>query len=393
MSRGAGVGREEEPVRARRRILLRDVAAAAGVSVAQASGALSGRPDVSEFTRQRVVETAERLGYQPSEHARRLGSRQRGPIRCAIVVAGPSTAALPPEDRYQMGWFSGSLLDGALIRAAELGIDIRIIRLAEDAMADTAAVRSLMARDGADGVILQGFGDIMPEQVEELTNTGLPFVLVNKHFDSDPPVDAAAADFGAAAEDALDRLVDEGRRDLALIVADVNSSVVRDYCQGWRVAGRRHRLGARARIIQLDHGSSDGRAAAIRELFDTIDPMPTGMAAADGATAHQLLLLAQTRGLVIPRDLSVITFQAPIAPFTSPTLAAYDLKLGEVGAAAIDIVVSRLGRESAAHPTGIVRVPPVYVPGESTLGASPAPDMPRGSFSERPGSVRRGRRR
>src|SRR5918993_1794062 len=49
---------------------LRDVAEAAGVSIASASRALAGRGDLSRETRARVVAAAERLGYERAAGAR-----------------------------------------------------------------------------------------------------------------------------------------------------------------------------------------------------------------------------------------------------------------------------------------------------------------------------------
>jgi DNA-binding LacI/PurR family transcriptional regulator len=56
----------------RRPVGLREVARAAGVSVASASVALNGRDGVAEQTRQRVLEAARRLGYRANPQARAL---------------------------------------------------------------------------------------------------------------------------------------------------------------------------------------------------------------------------------------------------------------------------------------------------------------------------------
>lgn len=68
------------PTRRKRRhpqsktVTLEHVAEAAGITKAAASYALTGKPEVSESTRKRVLQIAKELGYQPNLHAQRLSS-------------------------------------------------------------------------------------------------------------------------------------------------------------------------------------------------------------------------------------------------------------------------------------------------------------------------------
>src|SRR5690606_4585292 len=55
-------------------VTLEHVAEAAGITKAAASYALTGKPEVSEATRKRVLKIAKELGYQPNLHAQRLSS-------------------------------------------------------------------------------------------------------------------------------------------------------------------------------------------------------------------------------------------------------------------------------------------------------------------------------
>ncbi len=77
---------------ATRKITIRDVAAAAGVSVTTVSDALSGKGRLPDETRQKVQATAERLGYRPSAIA--LGLRERGLGLVGLCIAPAGNAAL-----------------------------------------------------------------------------------------------------------------------------------------------------------------------------------------------------------------------------------------------------------------------------------------------------------
>src|ERR1700731_4780245 len=62
------------------RVTVAQVAEEAGVSAMTVSNVLNGRPGASEETRHRVMEAAERLGYQPNLSARNLKTGKTGLI-------------------------------------------------------------------------------------------------------------------------------------------------------------------------------------------------------------------------------------------------------------------------------------------------------------------------
>ena len=56
------------------KVTLKDIAEESGVSLGTASLAINNRPGVNAETRRRVLEIAERNGYQPSMNARTLST-------------------------------------------------------------------------------------------------------------------------------------------------------------------------------------------------------------------------------------------------------------------------------------------------------------------------------
>lgn len=93
---------------------VREIAKEAGVSLGTVDRALHGRSDVSEKTRQRVLEIAQRLGYQPNLTARALASA-RSPVRIGVCI--------PLQIRH----FYDQVRDGILEEArryAHLGIEV-----------------------------------------------------------------------------------------------------------------------------------------------------------------------------------------------------------------------------------------------------------------------------
>ncbi|MDF1738590.1 MAG: LacI family DNA-binding transcriptional regulator [Verrucomicrobiales bacterium] len=93
-------------------VSLQDIARSTGVSTMTVSRVLRGAPKVAETTRQRVLEAAETLGYEPDPHLARLmqnvRSRKKIGLRAVIAVIredlpedgllGPSYQYVPIED-------------------------------------------------------------------------------------------------------------------------------------------------------------------------------------------------------------------------------------------------------------------------------------------------------
>ena len=83
---------------AARRVNLRDIAEASGVSIQTVSRAVRGLDVVAEPTRSRVMEAVERLGYRPNLAARALVTRDKLVLKLGRrPVIAARFAILSPE--------------------------------------------------------------------------------------------------------------------------------------------------------------------------------------------------------------------------------------------------------------------------------------------------------
>lgn len=349
----------------RRRVRLSDVAAAAGVSVPQASAALTGYRGVHPQTRERVRAAAASLGYQPSASARRLRSGRRLVTQCAFVLINSSP-------RTGLDRFASQMLYGALVRASELGMYMRLVRITAEELADGTAMRTLVAEDGVDGVVVQTYATITAADVEPLNSAGVPVVLLNRHFGLDSTSDAVVADVAAGAEAAIALLQREGRRRVALVLSSQDTQTTRDYRRGWQTAAAAV-PDLDARIVAIDHGDPAARLAAAESLL-TGDWRPDGIVAVNGDMAHQILTRALAEQVAVPEELSLASFDVAVAGFTLPTMTSYDLRLDRIGATAVDLLAARMDHDRTDQPAGGIHwVTPQLVPGATTRSTEDQP--------------------
>ena len=102
-------------------ISLKTIAEECGVSVATVSKALNDQKDISDVTKRRIREIAEKLGYFPNAAARSLKTKQSYNI--GVLFEEEVGSGLTHE------YFSG-VLNSFKVQAEKLGYDITFIILA-----------------------------------------------------------------------------------------------------------------------------------------------------------------------------------------------------------------------------------------------------------------------
>jgi len=342
------------------RVKLRDVARAAGVSITVVSRALGGYSDVGPATRERVIRLVGEMGYRPSTRAQSLVRGTTAPARCAVVSLGAD-----PE-HFSRSLFSGVLLAGIAAQAPAEQMDVHLVSLPQEPAEWASALAAIAAADQADGLLLVTFLQLAPEHVAPLDRAGVPYVLVNRHFDyfGEHPANCVAIDYCGATERTVDHLVRLGHRRLVhLLPADENSTVL-DHAAGWQRGIAHHGLSPADAPMVRFHGAHHeaGLEAGTRLLLDGLPDggqRPTAIVGFNDFVAHGVLRAALEAGVRVPEELSVIGFNNLVARYTFPPLCSHEIHLREVGAAAVSLLAA-LMRGEVAKPRRIT-VDPDFV--------------------------------
>ena len=282
---------------------LKQIAAAAGVSVTQASRALGGHHDVSRATRDRVRAAADQLGYHPNRAARALVSGRSGLV--AMVVPAPD--APPAEDPL----FEIVMGLSAEFTRRDLHFVLHVLQPGEDA---AEAHERLWRGGGIDGfVVIQP--KVSDPRIARLADLGAAFVVhgASAIAGSAPRVDI---DNGAAAFD-LVRAARESGHDHILFLNGPEDQV-------FAAERRKGALRAGLDADAISHGPMlrrRGREEAATAL--TTATPPTAIIAGNTFLAEGVYAAAADLGLSIPMDLSVLAHDDALsahdpATFTPP---------------------------------------------------------------------------
>src|SRR3546814_19423012 len=92
-------------------------------------------------------------------------------------------------------------------------------------------------------------------------------------------------------------------------------------------------------LVEGDFTFASGAAAA-RQLLDRANP-PTAIIASSDQMALATLAVARERGLVVPDQLSIVSFDnTPVVRFTQPALTAVDQSVAETPSRAVELIIA-----------------------------------------------------
>ncbi len=315
----------------RTRPRLADIAATAGVSLATASRALSQPSIVSPGTRDRVRDAVARLGGAwPGP-----GARAAGDAGVAAVVPALDNAIF------------SRCLQAMQATLAEAGRHLLVASCDYHPDTEAAVIRGLLAR-GVDGLVLVG-AQRPPESWSLLEGAGVPVVLT---WCGDPRFDAVLVDNHAAGRLAAEHLLDLGHTRLGVVCGATRYN---DRQRG-RLDGVRAALTARGldlpewRVSEQDFTLAGGRGGCAA-LLALAEP-PTAIVCGIDQLAVGCLVEAQSRGLSVPGDLSVVGIDnLEMAAHLAPALTTIHVPTARIGAVAAQRVLDRLAERKAARVT------------------------------------------
>jgi len=317
------------------RATMKDIAEQVGVSVATVSRVLNGRPDVSRKTRELVLQAVREWGPVPGA-AR--ASRTFGGARTGLVGV---TVPVVHHEYY-------ALIVGGITEALyEQELRLVLCPTRYEHIRERTLVEALV-HDASDGGVLITPTE-SPDELRALLNQGYPFVVVDPREELPEGIPTVSAANVSGAKDAVDHLIALGHRHIGAITGPRELASMEDrfagYCAALAAAGV---LPDPALVHRGNLDVPSGLAAA-RALLD-LPERPTAIFAFNDNMAIGALQAAREIGLEVPRDLSVVGFDALDASrIVTPTLTTIRQPLEEMGRLAVRLLLSVMeGQRSEA---------------------------------------------
>lgn len=329
--------------RRRQSVTIKHVAADAGVSLQTVSRVINNEPNVRPAMKAKVQASIDKLGYVPSIAAQRM-SGSRSYLILAINDRDRTIADWQARDGRD--WIDQMLL-GGMLTAAERGY--RMIFELVDTHSDHVE-RELGAAIAAlqpDGVIVTPPHSENPQITGLLAERNIPFARIGSKEDG-PGIAMTMGDEMLAGK-AADHLIELGHTRIGFIAGPDDYSLAAWRVDGWREAMANAELACDDLLEKGDFGFESGLVAA-RSLLDRQSP-PTAIIASSDQMALAVLDVAKERGLKVPRDLSIVSFDnTPIVRFTSPALTALDQPIAATTSRAVELLIDARKNGSPKQP-------------------------------------------
>ena len=295
---------------------MRDVAAAAGVSLSTVSLVVNGKTGVSQFRRDRVLKAIKEIGYFADRHQNAVTDTK---------VFGLLMESLSEASRSE--GFYLRIVSGIEETAYQLGYQV-LLHVFRPNIDPIHSIRELMGRD-IDGLIVANDGDVTPEVIRKIAEAGVPLVLVENY--QNIPIHSVTADNFTAGRIMTEYLIKLGHRRIGAIGGPDKYSSLCDRMRGHRIAMIENGLPLDP-CLQPGPVSGNPRKGYVQmqQLIALPEP-PTAVFAVSDRAAFGAMEAIKDAGLISPDDISVVgiddvrdsTFSSP--PLTTFSVPKYDL--------------------------------------------------------------------
>lgn len=318
------------------RTTIDDVASAAGVSIKTVSRVVNREPNVSEKTRNKVMEVVKNLDYRPNVAARSLASKRSYFI--GLLYDNPSP-------NYVI-----DVQQGVLNRCEAAGFNLMIHPCDsrnENFKIDTLA---MLKRSHVDGVILTSPLAELDEINELLAEQSIPCVRIGLS-ESYGEFSGVYCDDRHAAFEMTQYLINAGHRRIGFVKGLVTHNSTEERFEGYKAALEQNGLVIEEELLVRGEFNFTSGTACGKQLLTLSNP-PTAIFASNDDMATGIMVAAHHLGLSIPEDISVVGFDdSPLASQVYPALTTVRQPIRDMAEQATDLLLSQVSNKSGNKAT------------------------------------------
>lgn len=317
-------------------VTIKDIAKAAGVSLATVSRVLNSSGYVKESTREKVHKAIKQLNYTPSAIARSLSTNKTNTI--GVII---------PEINNP---FFGEVITGITQVADEHKLNILLCVTDESIEKERQALK-LLSEQRIEGILITTtFGEDArnDDYLSTLEHIGIPIVHIDGHIKY-PNVSGVFIDHIQGAFDGVEALIKAGHEKIAIINGLLNSRPAKERLIGYKRALEHYDLPVEERYM-YDGDYNAGNAYEITKEILGMEEPPTAIFVSSNMAMLGCVKALNEYGLRIPDDMAVLGFDKVDALNTiGLNISFIDGPTLEIGKTGMKMLIENLDKQKDAH--------------------------------------------
>jgi LacI family transcriptional regulator len=330
---------------AKQRVKMSDIAQKADVSISTVSLVLRNKSGIPQETRQRVLKTAQKLGYRLKSASRSRPSLVQLHNLGLVVKSEPGVVP-------RANPFYSHVLAGIEETCRQNKINLLYATLPVDLNNHPVEVPRLLLEESTDGLLV--VGTLLDDALAPVLNQkAVPIVLVDAYALSEK-YDAVVSDNVSGAYQAVSYLIERGHRHMGMVgtCPDGYPSLC-ERRQGYIQALKEHGLTQTYFTDCAPH--KDAAFEATTQLLSQYSQISAVFGCND-EIALAAMRAAQALGRQVPEEISVIGFDdIDLAQHVTPSLTTMRVDKAGMGRMAVKLLINRVEFPDAERVTSVIR--------------------------------------
>ncbi len=320
---------------------LNDIARDSGFSKTLVARAINGKPGVSEESKQKILEVAEKLNYKPNLLAKALITNRTNAI--SVVLDNLCSP------------FYFKLIEAIEDTAGEAGYKVFFCSPNQNDSESKKKYIEYFTQGMTDGIIFYGSKIEDVEHLKDLVKSDFPSVIIESKLDM-PNVNNVLIDNFNFSRSAVEYLINQGHKKIYHFMGDGNKEITFERARGYEEEMKSHGLESYIKLIKSDFSAESGYEF-MTELIKNND-IPEAIFFSGDATGYGAIKAIYELDIDLMKKIGMIGFDEDAPPndgILYPKLSTVRQPMYEIGQIATEILLKKIADKDTESVVEVVK--------------------------------------
>ncbi len=321
---------------------IHDIARALNISASTVSRALKDNPLISKPTRDKIKQTAAKMGYRPNIIAANFRTQKTNTI--GVIV--------PLINRH----FFSSVISGIEDVAYQQGFAVTISQ-SNDNFEKESKIAQTLFTNRVDGLILSiGMQTKQYDHLKLFSERNIPLVFFDRVVDEIDAHKIVVDDFNGGLV-ATRHLIEQGRKRIAMIGGPLNLQIYRNRQEGYLTALKEAGLSVDKSLVIHNSLTREDGTKAVKKLLKNAK-QPDAIFCANDTTALSAIIYLREQNIRVPEDIAIVGFSnEPFSEVVTPSISTIKQPGFEMGQKAARLLIHQINQKEPATQFETIKMP------------------------------------